>query len=232
MDNEVDAFLAHHGVVGMKWGKHKAKSDSSSGGSRGGSADAPKEKMSRNKKIAIGVGIGLTVAIGAAVAISVLNGKQMDLPIQNITSNASARRGREALISKAAAMSKPELDASFMPKSKAAPPAKSEKIAGKAAQNAAKQAAKQASKQVVETAVANAPARRSLGDKVKEAAINKAKDMAYERAKEQAMDKAKELVMAKAKSMLTPASKIPEQPQVVFNPKTGLYEEVPAEAAA
>jgi hypothetical protein len=34
MSTPAEEFLAHHGVVGMKWGKHKAKSDSSSGGSR------------------------------------------------------------------------------------------------------------------------------------------------------------------------------------------------------
>lgn len=33
-----DDFLAHHGVVGMKWGKHKAQSDSG-GSSSGGASD-------------------------------------------------------------------------------------------------------------------------------------------------------------------------------------------------
>jgi hypothetical protein len=35
---QTDEFLAHFGVVGMKWGKHKAKSDSG-GSSSGGAAE-------------------------------------------------------------------------------------------------------------------------------------------------------------------------------------------------
>lgn len=40
MAETAEEFLAHHGVVGMKWGKHKAKSDDGGGSSSGGSEKA------------------------------------------------------------------------------------------------------------------------------------------------------------------------------------------------
>jgi hypothetical protein len=170
--------------------------------------------MSRNKKIAIAVGVGATVAIGAAIAISIMNNKQsMNFPVHTLTTNQSMIKGKANLIFNAAKMSKPENS----PQVKAI----AEKTAKKVSEKAGKKAAE---------VIANSPAKRSLTEKVKEAAINKAKDMAYERAKEQAMDKAKEFAINKAKSMLRPAAEIPQK-TVVFNPKTGLYEEVEAEPA-
>lgn len=217
---EVDDFLAHYGVPGMRWGKRNARPDERSGGSnRRGGVEQPKPKMSRKKKIAIAVGIGATVAIGAAIAISVMNNKNANnMAISQIASNVSTMRGKSRfdMLANAAAMDKAH--------NSPAVKAQVEKTAKNVADKAGKRAAE---------AIAASPAKRSLTDKVKEAAINKAKDMAYERAKEQAMDKAKEFAINKAKSMLRPAASVPQK-TVVFNPKTGLYEEqegAPAEPA-
>jgi hypothetical protein len=98
MTVEVEDFLAHHGIAGMKWGKHKARSDDRSSGTNpkggGGADDAPKPKMSRNKKIAIAVGVGAVVAIGAAVAISAMN-KNMDFPIDSLVKHPSTSTGQQ-----------------------------------------------------------------------------------------------------------------------------------------
>ncbi|QED11513.1 membrane protein [Arthrobacter phage Qui] len=45
MSETAEEFLAHYGVQGMKWGKHKAKSDRSSGGSR------KEQRQANNAKI-------------------------------------------------------------------------------------------------------------------------------------------------------------------------------------
>ena len=93
--SDVDDFLAHYGVPGMKWGKRRARQDVSSGSSRQGTK-APKAPMSRNKKIAIGVGIGAIALIGAGVAAKSMN-KNMDLPISSIMKSAKAVRGKAAV---------------------------------------------------------------------------------------------------------------------------------------
>lgn len=91
--SEVDDFLAHHGVKGMRWGKRKPPTAGESNGSSG--AKAPRAPMSRNKKIAIGVGIGAVAAIGAAVALKSMN-KNMDLPMSQIVASAKAAKGKAA----------------------------------------------------------------------------------------------------------------------------------------
>jgi hypothetical protein len=47
MSEQVEDFLEHHGVVGMKWGKHKA----GSGGSGGGKSAAKTERKAVRKEI-------------------------------------------------------------------------------------------------------------------------------------------------------------------------------------
>ena len=91
--SDVDDFLAHYGVPGMKWGRRNARKDDSSGSSR--PTKAPKTPMSREKKIAIAVGIGAIAAIGAGVAMKSLN-KNMDLPVASLASSALAARGKVA----------------------------------------------------------------------------------------------------------------------------------------
>lgn len=207
--DDVDDFLAHYGVKGMSWGKRKARDTGGSGGGQNGTAK-PKPGMSRKKKIAIGIGIGATVAIGAAVAISVMNNKKAnDMAISQIAANVSTMRGKSRfdMIANAAKM-----DAAANPK------------VSKQAEKTAKAVAEKVAAKTKD-AIEDSPAGQSMTSKLKEAAINKAKDMAYERAKEQAMDKAKEYAIERAKSMLRPASSVPQK-SVVFNPKTGLYEEV------
>lgn len=92
--DEVDDFLAHYGVKGMKWGKRRAKFDSTS----------DKPKMSRKKKIAIAVGVGAVVAVGTVAAVSIMNGKKSSLPVQSLTTNRSMINGRANLIFNAASM--------------------------------------------------------------------------------------------------------------------------------
>jgi hypothetical protein len=226
MNDEVNDFLAHYGVVGMKWGKRRSSPNSSgsgrSGGSSGGSGSGSsggrqngtteqKPGMSRKKKIAIGVGIGLTVAVGAAVAISVLNNKRAtDMAVSQLAANVSTLRGKSRfdMIANAAKMNKAENSPAVRQMAEKTARAVSEKAGQK-----------------VQQAIESSPAKRGLLDRAKEVAINKAKDMAYERAKEQAINKAKDYAIERAKTMLRPASSIPQK-RVVFNPKTGLYEEV------
>lgn len=100
--SEVDDFLMHYGVKGMRWGKRRS---SESG--------EPRPKMSREKKIAIAVGVTATVAVGAAVAFGILDKKVNggagfafgDLPVQTLTTNKTMMAGKANLIFNAAAMS-------------------------------------------------------------------------------------------------------------------------------
>jgi hypothetical protein len=105
--SEVDDFLMHYGVKGMKWGRRR-------------SGDAvepsePKPKMSREKKVAIAVGVAATVAVGAAIAFGVLDKKVNDgagfsfgeLPVQTLTTNKTMMAGKANLIFNAAAMQQP-----------------------------------------------------------------------------------------------------------------------------
>lgn len=69
MTDEVDSFLSHYGVKGMKWGVRRKSSDSSSSNSSGSSDTAetsPKPKRTINKKhAAIAAGV-----IGGAAAVT------------------------------------------------------------------------------------------------------------------------------------------------------------------
>lgn len=82
MDNNVDDFLAHFGVKGMKWGVKRSpaqlatSSGSRQNGSSGDAAAPPKQGMSRKKKLAIGAGIVGGVAVVALGAYAV--NKQVD----------------------------------------------------------------------------------------------------------------------------------------------------------
>jgi hypothetical protein len=105
--DEVDDFLAHYGVKGMRWGRRKSGVDTSS--------SEPKPKMSREKKIAIAVGVGATVAVGAAIALSLMDKKVNggagfsfgDTPVQTLTTNRTMMAGKANLIFSAAAMQQP-----------------------------------------------------------------------------------------------------------------------------
>lgn len=103
--DEVDNFLVHYGVSGMKWGKRRSSDSSDSG--------EPKPKMSREKKVAIAVGAAATVAIGAAVVLSMMHdGKSgasapMNFPVHTLTTNKTMMAGKANLIFSAAAMGAP-----------------------------------------------------------------------------------------------------------------------------
>lgn len=94
MTEQVEDFLEHFGVRGMKWGNHKARSSNETS-SNGRSADAknPKPKMSKEKKIAIAIGVGAVLAIGAAVVVTSMN-KNMDVPVRSILKNTSVDKGK------------------------------------------------------------------------------------------------------------------------------------------
>jgi hypothetical protein len=50
MTIQVEEFLEHHGVVGMKWGKHKANRTESGGGSKAvAKVKAPEQKIDKVK---------------------------------------------------------------------------------------------------------------------------------------------------------------------------------------
>jgi hypothetical protein len=83
MAEEVDDFLAHYGIPGMKWGKRSSRSSSD-----------PKPKMSRKKKVAIAVGAGVVVA-GTAFTLHSLN-KNGKLPASKVTDQPAFSKGRQA----------------------------------------------------------------------------------------------------------------------------------------
>lgn len=97
MSVESEAFLAHVGVKGMKWGKRKARDKSSS--NQNGSK-SPRQPMSRKKKVAIGVGVGVA-AVGTAAVLYSLN-KNMKLPVSSLRNNPSTTAGREIFTSSVA----------------------------------------------------------------------------------------------------------------------------------
>lgn len=85
MSEQVDDFLAHVGIRGMKWGKRKSKTSDQ--------ADI-KSGMSRKKKVAIAVGTGAAVALGAAITLKVMskNGKR---PLSDIMDKPAVKRGQQ-----------------------------------------------------------------------------------------------------------------------------------------
>lgn len=85
---DVDDFLEHVGVRGMKWGKRRSRSDRNV-------ESNPKPKMSRQKKMAIAAGVGAAaVAVGLSVTLKVVN-KNATLPISEIMDRPSVKRGQQ-----------------------------------------------------------------------------------------------------------------------------------------
>jgi flagellar basal body-associated protein FliL len=103
--DEVDDFLEHYGVKGMKWGKRQSSDGES------------KPKMSREKKIAIAVGAAATVAVGAAIVFSMMGNKKdlgfldspksFEIPVKTLSTNKTMLAGKANLIFSAAAMQAP-----------------------------------------------------------------------------------------------------------------------------
>jgi hypothetical protein len=90
----VDDFLAHFGVPGMKWGRRRSTSSDHAASPKSNFGGA-KPKMSKQKKIAIAAGVGAVVVVGAAIALSVMN-KIMDLPAGSLIKHASTAKGSKA----------------------------------------------------------------------------------------------------------------------------------------
>lgn len=68
MDDEVDEFLAHFGVKGMRWGKHKTKADVSVQPKRSaGEIAARNAKRKQALKTGAKVAGGVAIAAGAAL---------------------------------------------------------------------------------------------------------------------------------------------------------------------
>lgn len=230
MSQEVDEFLEHFGVPGMKWGKHRAKTmdynpkgfKPANGPSEVKKTDAipagsPRPKMSKEKKIAIAIGVGATVAIGAAIAISVLNNKQsMELPIHTLHTNSSAMKGKANLIFKAAAM--PHAPAPVAAASKR----------GKA--------------NLIFKAAAMKPpavpaAKRGVGDKLKEKAFNRAKDVALKKAQKMSYSDAQALLDTTPKARVGLADKakgmaVDKAKEIVINQVKNLAIKKASELAA
>lgn len=78
---EVDDFLAHYGVKGMRWGQRKASDDSS--------PSSPRQGLSEGQKKALKVGAGVAAIAGAAIVTGMLakNGK---LPVAQLSRGAQA----------------------------------------------------------------------------------------------------------------------------------------------
>ena len=49
-NNETEAFLAHYGIKGMKWGVRKKRDGGDSGGDSGGTSSKPKKQSRRQRR--------------------------------------------------------------------------------------------------------------------------------------------------------------------------------------
>lgn len=95
MSEEVDAFLAHHGVKGMKWGVQKSKTSKSSSSSEGDKK--PKMTKEQKKKIYNRAVIGTSLAmLSPMVAAATAVGVQMGLEAAVTSKQASNGRKHAA----------------------------------------------------------------------------------------------------------------------------------------
>lgn len=94
MSEEVDDFLAHYGVRGMKWGKRNSKAKSTEDSEP--RKRTPEEKKALAKKIAIGTG-ALLVAAGAAYAVYSLNAKGKT-KVSNLTPSPKAKAATASVL--------------------------------------------------------------------------------------------------------------------------------------
>lgn len=187
--DEVDDFLMHYGVKGMKWGKRQTTSGE------------PKPKMSREKKIAIAAGVAATVAVGAAVAFSLLDKKANDgagfsfgdVPVQTLTTNRTMMAGKANLIFNAAAMSA------------AVPPAPKQGLVDKAKEKAFDTAKTAAVKKIQSTsysdfkAMGNPQPRVGLKAKATGAVKDKANEIVIKKVRDVSTAKAKQIDASKGK---------------------------------
>ena len=194
MSEEVEDFLAHYGVRGMKWGKRKASYDDGSSGS--GSSGEPKQRMSQKKKIAIAVGVTSTVAIGAAVAFTIINSNKnssVNFPVHKLSTNKSMLAGKANLIFNAAAMNTP------------VPPAPKkdlvEKVKEKAFDTTKSAVINKAQKVTYDDfkAMRNPPPRITPADKAKGVVTDKAAEIAIKKIRDVANEKAKKIDSEKKK---------------------------------
>jgi hypothetical protein len=83
IDQNVEKFLEHHGVKGMKWGVRNQRSNISTR-----KKERRKAATDSTKRIAIGTAIGVgtlaTIAAGAAFAKFLMNKKLNNTPVVNI----------------------------------------------------------------------------------------------------------------------------------------------------
>lgn len=128
-DEAVDAFLAHYGVKGMKWGVRKERDGSSGSGTH---------KVFNKKNAAIAGGV---LAIGGAITVGVL-AKNGQIPMNAIQSNPQV---------KAAAMAGAKFLANSAKSAKKSAPAAAStarKAASKSSASAAAAQARRASQQI------------------------------------------------------------------------------------
>lgn len=91
MDDEVDEFLAHFGVKGMRWGHRKSAQSSER------QKMTLEEKKAVAKKVAIGTGT-LLLAAGVAYATHTLATKG-DTKVSDLPDNTAAKQKAEAVVS-------------------------------------------------------------------------------------------------------------------------------------
>lgn len=88
IEDEVDEFLEHFGIKGMRWGVRKERSSSNE-------PKPPLDKKALVKKVAIGVGV-IAVAVGAAYAAKSIS-QSGNVPVSSLSS-ATIDRGKKAVV--------------------------------------------------------------------------------------------------------------------------------------
>lgn len=84
MGEDLEDFLAHYGVKGMKWGVRKARAESSSSTSNGDDSKATEKSIRRERAKKVAIGTGLLVAAAGAAYVGYKLHESGNLPVSNL----------------------------------------------------------------------------------------------------------------------------------------------------
>lgn len=145
MDDDIDDFLAHYGVKGMKWGVRRKGGGSSSSDSSQSSSGKPKRKIDKKKVATAAAIVGGAAAL--TVAVVVLKKHQISLGEASVTSQMKKMGGESTwdVLTKVSTTPKPA--AKPAPATKAELNARVDALKKKAGEDAVRQQIKDFSKQ-------------------------------------------------------------------------------------